>query len=325
MITLQTIDETNFLDAAGLKVHPAQRGFVASAPMILARAYACRNQRSKVWGIYSGAKMVGLAMIHDLEEEPACYHLCEFMVDACEQGKGYGRQALDLILSECRREDKFPRVEVCVKRENSAAIHVYEKAGFRNTGYQDPDAPDSLCMAYEIQQNFTTQIQIRRTGREDLPNVQALWANPAVMRFVGFPEGLHETLEYLENDWLPWAQNPPKRQHYSVYADGVGYCGESFYSVDETGLACMDIKLLPGARGKGIAYAALSSALEQAFSTGGARCAYVDPAPENEKALRLYARLGFMDAQRPARLGDPGCPYVYLEMTRKTWEARHGD
>ena len=221
MITLQTIGETNFLDAAGLKVHPAQRGFVASAPMILARAYACRNQRSKVWGIYSGAKMVGLAMIHDLEEEPACYHLCEFMVDACEQGKGYGRQALDLILSECRREDKFPRVEVCVKRENSAAIHVYEKAGFRNTGYQDPDAPDSLCMAYEIQQNFTTQIQIRRTGREDLPNVQALWANPAVMRFVGFPEGLHETLEYLENDWLPWAQNPPKRQHYSVYADAL--------------------------------------------------------------------------------------------------------
>ena len=69
----------------------------------------------------------------------------------------------------------------------------------------------------------------------------------------------------------------------------------------------------------------ISSALEQAFSTGGARCAYVDPAPENEKALRLYARLGFMDAQRPARLGDPGCPYVYLEMTRKTWEARHGD
>ncbi|MGN0999141.1 MAG: GNAT family N-acetyltransferase [Faecousia sp.] len=166
------------------------------------------------------------------------------------------------------------------------------------------------------------KIQIHLTDREDLANVQRLWADPAVMRYVGFPDGLHETMENLRDRWLPWVQNPPKRQHYSVYSGDV-YCGESFYDVDETGLACMDIKLLPEARGKGIASAALSYALTQAFSTGGAERAYVDPNPENQKALALYARLGFQRVQRPSHLENPGCPYVYLEMTRQNWAALH--
>lgn len=162
-------------------------------------------------------------------------------------------------------------------------------------------------------------ITIKLTDRDDLKNVQTLWADPDVMRYVGFPEGLHETMEHLETEWLPWVQNPPRRQHYSVYADT--YCGESFYDVDETGLACMDIKLLPHARGKGIGYKALSHALDAAFREGGAKTAYVDPDPENHKALALYRRLGFQNAERPAHLDDPGCPYVYLELTRENWLA----
>ena len=41
-------------------------------------------------------------------------------------------------------------------------------------------------------------ITIQETTRDDLLNVQALWADGDVMKFVGFPEGLHETLENLE-------------------------------------------------------------------------------------------------------------------------------
>lgn len=163
-------------------------------------------------------------------------------------------------------------------------------------------------------------ITIRLTNHADLKNVQALWADPAVMCFVGFPEGLHETMEHLEVEWLPWVQCPPRRQHYSVYEDDI-YCGESFYDVDDTGLACMDIKLLPAARGKGIAYQALSHTLDAAFREGGAKAAYVDPDPENHKALALYRRLGFQNAERPEHLDDPGCPYIYLEMTCENWLA----
>jgi len=150
MITLQPINENNFLEAAAIKVSDMQKGFVASAPMILARAYAYRNQNAVCWSICDGSRMVGLAMVHDMEEEPACYHLCEFLVDAAFQNQGIGRKALELVLDHCRRERKFSRVEVCVKKENTAAILMYEIAGFRDSGYEDPDAPDSLCMAIEL-------------------------------------------------------------------------------------------------------------------------------------------------------------------------------
>lgn len=325
MITLQPITEHNFLHAAALCVKEEQQAYVSPAPYVLARAYAYRDQRAVCWGIYAGATMVGLALIHDMEEEPACYHLGQLLIHGPEQGKGYGQQALKLLLSACWREGKFPRVEVCVKKKDAAAIHVYEKAGFRDTGYVDPKTPDSLCMVFKLPERFEEPIDIHLTGEDDLENVQALWADPAVMCYVGFPEGLHVTMPYLKEKWLPWVQNAPRRQNYSIYRPEGSFCGETFYDVDYTGLAAMDIKLLPRARGKGIAYAALSYALTLAFSSGGAKRAYVDPNPENQKALALYAALGFLPAARPAHLEDPGCPYVYLEMTRESWEARHGN
>lgn len=316
MINLQTIDETNFLQAAALRVSPEQTPFMASAPMILARAYAYRNQRTVCWGIYNDDMIVGLALVHDMAEEPAGYHLCEFLIDQRFQGRGYGAQALRLILDHCRREGKFPRLEVCVRKENAAAIHVYESAGFRDSGYQDSDAPDSICMVYSF-------LRIHPTTSEDLLNVQRLWADPEVMHFVGFPEGLRVTMAHLEGEWLTWVQKYPVRRHYSIY-DGDIYCGETFYDVDETGLACMDIKLLLHARRKGIASFALSHALDQAFLLGGAKIAWVDPNSENLKALKLYDRLGFCAARRPSHLEDPGCDYVYMELSREDWQAKRG-
>lgn len=324
MITLQPITERNFLEVLHLRVKPEQQTFVATAEGILARGYLYRNRRSRVWAIYADSRAVGLALIYDLVEEPACYHLCELLVDQAHQGKGYGQAALELLIRQCRGEGKYLGIEVCVKKANIAAIHVYQKAGFCDTGYVDPDTPNSLCLAYPLPQKYQASLDIRLTGKEDLSNVQRLWATPAVMRYVGFPEGLHESMENLEYNWLPWVQKPPLRQHWSIYDGGV-YCGEAFYNVDETGLAAMDIKLLPEARGKGIAFAALSHALSAAFTQGNAKVAYVDPNPENRKALSLYAALGFLPARRPAHLEDPGCPYVYLEMTRENWEASHGD
>lgn len=179
---------------------------------------------------------------------------------------------------------------------------------------------NTLHPVNEMNLSRRPDVQIKVTEKDDLVNVQLLWATPEVMHFIGFPKGLHETLESLEQNWLPWVQNPPERQHFSIYAEDVGYCGESFYEVDETGLACMDIKLLPVARGKGIAFAGLAYALDQAFAVGKAKSAYVDPNPENIKALRLYERLGFRVTERAPHLEDPDCPYIYLEITREDWE-----
>ena len=72
------------------------------------------------------------------------------MIDSRYQGRGFGTEALRMILAELGRERKYDFVEVCVKRRDAAALRVYEKAGFVDTGYVDDDAPDCLNLMYHF-------------------------------------------------------------------------------------------------------------------------------------------------------------------------------
>lgn len=144
MIHLIDIDESNWLAAAHLSVAPEQKAYVADAIGIIARGYVYRDCNARVWGIAVGNMLVGLAMVRNLDEEPACYDLQQLMIDARYQNRGYGARALSLILDRLREEGAYDCVEVCVKREDAQALHVYEKAGFADTGYVDESAPESV-------------------------------------------------------------------------------------------------------------------------------------------------------------------------------------
>ena len=49
-----------------------------------------------------------------------------------------------------RSKQKYDCVEVCVKGEDAQAIHVYEKAGFVDSGYLDDTVPDCLHFVYHF-------------------------------------------------------------------------------------------------------------------------------------------------------------------------------
>ncbi len=150
MLKLVEINEQNWLDVKQLKVNAEQEGFLDSAVGILARGYVYRGQRARVLGIERNGEMIGVALVKDLDEEPACYDLQQFMIDSRWQGKGYGTEALRLILAMLEEERKYDCVEVCVKRTDAAALRVYEKAGFKDTGYVDGDAPDCVNWMYHF-------------------------------------------------------------------------------------------------------------------------------------------------------------------------------
>ncbi len=160
-------------------------------------------------------------------------------------------------------------------------------------------------------------LEIKETTIEDIKNVQQLWADGDVMKFVGFPEGLHETDEEMEK-WLQWIEsNRPALNHYSIYEDGK-YCGESFYEIDkEHKSAALDIKLFKYARGRGIATASLTHAMKEAFRNG-AETVWVDPNPKNKKAIALYKRLGFQPKSFPEHLvseDEMPCS-IYMELRK---------
>ena len=160
-------------------------------------------------------------------------------------------------------------------------------------------------------------IEIKETSIKDIDRVQRLWADGDVMRFVGFPNGLIETDEEMQN-WFKWIEsNRPVLNHYSIFEDGK-YCGESFYEIDrEHKSAALDIKLFGFARGRGIAAAGLSYAVKEAFRNG-AEIVWVDPNPENSKAIALYKRLGFKQKAFPAHLisEDEERNSIYMELRK---------
>ena len=147
-IELVDVDEGNWLDVRALRVGDGQEGFLDSAVGIIARGYVYRSSRARVIGIAHDGTMVGVALVKDLDEDPACYDLQQFMIDRRYQGQGFGTEALRLILLQLAAERKYGCVEVCVKKDDAAALRMYGKAGFVDTGYVDDEAPGCLNLRY---------------------------------------------------------------------------------------------------------------------------------------------------------------------------------
>lgn len=143
---LISVTEDNWMDVAALSVKEEQKGFVAPAIGILARGYVYRDCNVKIYAFEKDEIIVGTALVREFTDEPLGYDLQQFMVDEQYQRKGYGSQALQLILDELRTEKHFDHVELCVKKTDTEAIRLYEKHGFVDSGYIDEDLPDSLNM-----------------------------------------------------------------------------------------------------------------------------------------------------------------------------------
>ena len=120
--------------------------------------------------------------------------------------------------------------------------------------------------------------------------------------------------------WLGRLRTDASRRHYAIHARDIGFCGEAYYAIDARyDLATLDIKLRPDAQGRGIASHALGHVLSEILDGGLASRAYVHPSRHNAPALRLYERLGFFEAERPAWLEDPAPDALYLEITPETF------
>lgn len=159
-----------------------------------------------------------------------------------------------------------------------------------------------------------SNLEIIETTEKDLDNIVALWNNGEVMHYVGYPNGLGTDRESLVSKWLPSINKDHKRKHYSIYHQEIGYCGESYYEVDDNNRAALDIKLIPLARGRGIAFKGLKFAITNAFIIGEANIVYVDPHKENKKALKLYNQLGFKLKEHPNP--EYRVTHYYLELSK---------
>lgn len=150
MIRLVSVTEDNWLDIASLAVQEHQRNFVAPAVGILARGYVYRDCNARVYAFENDGVIVGAALVREFTDEPLGYDLQQFMIGRQYQNRGYGSEALRLILEELRNENHYDHVELCVKKADTEAIRLYEKHGFVDSGYVDESLPDSLNMICDL-------------------------------------------------------------------------------------------------------------------------------------------------------------------------------
>ena len=139
MIELRTITEENFLDAFALRLAPGQERYVSHPIRSLAQAYVYRDQ-CQPFGIYADGVMVGYVMViydYDVPE----YDVWHMMIDASKQGRGYGSAALDRVIDYIRTRPfgSSDRVALTCSKENAAAMRLYERKGFAETGAADGD------------------------------------------------------------------------------------------------------------------------------------------------------------------------------------------
>ena len=86
--------------------------------------------------ILSEGNAVGFAFF-GWEEGDSAPLLCRYMIDTDCQGRGYGAQALPLVLEEMYRLYGRREIRITVEPENIRAIRLYERFGFRPTGEFD--------------------------------------------------------------------------------------------------------------------------------------------------------------------------------------------
>jgi diamine N-acetyltransferase len=98
-VSLRPVTKENVRAVAGLGVRPEQREYVAPNVRSLAEAYV----EPLAWprAIYADDEPVGFLMLHANDDERE-YFLWRFMIAGDHQGKGYGRDALALLVEEVR-------------------------------------------------------------------------------------------------------------------------------------------------------------------------------------------------------------------------------
>ena len=134
MLRLEPITPDNWREP--LRVREDQRSYVAEGAVLLARAYAYREQHSEARRIVADGVPVGMVLWHDWPEGRR-YILSQLYIDQRYQGRGYGREASLLVLDAMRRDGLYSQCELCYVEGDDPARRLYESLGFRPTGDDD--------------------------------------------------------------------------------------------------------------------------------------------------------------------------------------------
>jgi diamine N-acetyltransferase len=135
-VSLREVTRDTVRDICDLATTAEQTRFVAPNAVSIAQAHFA----DYAWfrAIYAGETPVGFLMISDKPDVPE-YFLWRFMIDARHQGRGYGAQAIRLLLDHVRTRPRATELFTSVVPGPGTPQPFYESLGFVDTGRVEDD------------------------------------------------------------------------------------------------------------------------------------------------------------------------------------------
>ena len=137
LVTLSEVTAENLRPVLALEVAQSQRKFIASNAISIAEAHF----HPEAWfrAIYADETPVGFLMLHDenlLPEprQPDFYYLWRLMIDARHQGLGFGRRAVENLVTHVRSRPSANTLLTSFHSGEGSPEGFYLKLGFQPTG-----------------------------------------------------------------------------------------------------------------------------------------------------------------------------------------------
>ena len=151
VITLREITATTVRAVTNLRVAPEQEGYVASNAVSIAQAYFAQDAWLR--SIHAGQGLIGFAMLRDgtllpPEDAKPELSLWRFMVAREYQNRGYGREALSLLVSHARSRPGVTSIETSYVVGPHGPKDFYLTFGFRHTG--EVKASGEVCLTLDL-------------------------------------------------------------------------------------------------------------------------------------------------------------------------------
>jgi len=128
---LERVTAGNVRAVCDLRVAPDQESFVTPNAISLAEAYV--HEVAWCRAVYADDDLVGFVMLHDSAEGPG-YMLWRLMIDERFQGRGHGRQVVQLVVDHVRSRPGATQLKVSAHQGEGAPGPFYESLGFVATG-----------------------------------------------------------------------------------------------------------------------------------------------------------------------------------------------
>ncbi|MHA2392131.1 MAG: GNAT family N-acetyltransferase [Promethearchaeota archaeon] len=138
-VTLKKISIKNLHSIFNLKVKPNQENLVAPNAYSIAEAHFTRGSWYRA--IYLGDLPIGFVMLIDgtlkfkkITQKSPLMYLWRFMIDGKYQGKGYGKEALQLVIDYVKSRPNVKEIILHHQNAKGDAGEFYKKVGFKHTG-----------------------------------------------------------------------------------------------------------------------------------------------------------------------------------------------